>query len=473
MPIPKSRSELIFDHAQKFATPLRTTLGHTWAIVPEGSGRYHGYPIPSQRFEQWLAHSFHTEHSIYPGRNALENAVRMFAAHARHSDFPTSDVFTRLGWRGDRRLPQSVLLHLANANNELVEITPHGHHIVTSESWHFLAGPAILPLPRPIDNSATLRDHLRPLLNLDGPALDRAIVWLFATLRPSPPYPALIISGPPGSGKSMLARMLRHLVDPSSTSLLMPPLTERDLFTLALHHHILAFDHARALPARIIDSLARISTGAGLGLCRRNIFDAPEPLPLGRPILMTVPADRRIAIGNALRIELAPIDAPRVSTETCLAQKLQAAAPAILGTLCAAVTAALSNTAATAESVSRFADVHHWTTAAAPILGLTGHQINVALAANTIVDALHVLLDSQPEWTGTSTKLLQTLEHLGFAALAANATHLSEQLNSSRLELFGITQRRTHTGSERQIHLTLTSQVSVSSGHARGINAVQ
>src|SRR5207237_7876069 len=79
--------------------------------------------------------------------------------------------------------------------------------------------------------------------------------------------------------------------------------------------------------------------------------------------------------------------------------KLQAAAPAILGAFYAAVTAALSNTAATAESVSRFADVHHWTTAAALVLGLISHQINVALAANPIVDALHVLFDSQPAWT--------------------------------------------------------------------------
>jgi hypothetical protein len=469
----KSRSEQIFDHARKFATPIRTTLGHSWAIVPDGNGRYRGYPVSSHGFRLWLAHSFHTEHSIYPGTNSLESAVGMFAAHALHSEFPTSDVFTRLGWRGDRRVPQSVLLHLANANNELIEITPSGRHIVSSESWHFLASPAILPLPRPVDNNTTLRNHLHSLFNLDGTALDRSIVWLFAALRPSAPYPVLVISGPPGSGKSMLARMLRHLVDPSAIPLQIPPGNEHDLFTMALHNHILAFDEAGSLPRSIMDSLARVATGAGLGICGPNIFDAPEPFPLGRPIIMTMPSDRRVAINNSIRIELTAMDPAKVLTETKLAQKHIAATPAILGTLCTAVTAALSNTVAAAAPVSRFADVHEWTMAAAPILGLNTEQINRALAANPLVDALDVLLQTRPDWTGTATELLVNLQNLGFSAVASNTKHLTEQLNSAHLTLFGITLDRTSAGSERLIHLTQASRAGAGKARSRGTNIIQ
>ena len=450
-----SKSQQIFDHARKLATPLRTSLGHTWAIVPDGAGRYRGYPVSSRGFEQWLAHSFHTEHSIYPSADALQSAVRMFAAHAAHSDFPTSDVFTRVGWRGDRRLPQSVLLHLANANNELVEITPNGHRIVGSESWHFLAGPATLPLPRPTGNTVTLRDHLRALLNLDGTALERTIVWLFAALRPSAPYPVLVISGPAGSGKSMLARMLRHLIDPNAIPLLIPPSSDRDLFNMALHNHVLAFDEAGSLPRSIMDSLSRLATGAGFGVCARNIFDAPEPFPMGRPIIFTVPANHRATINNAIRVELTAIEPENVRTETNLAQRHVEAAPAILGALCAAVAAALSNTtAATAPPVSRFADVHQWTMGAAPVLGLTTEQINRALAASPLVDVLNILLQTQPTWTGTSSELLKTFQTLGFPTIADNARHLSEQLDSSHLTLFGITVEHSNTGNDRLIHLT-------------------
>ena len=143
----------------------------------------------------------------------------------------------------------------------------------------------------------------------------------------------------------MLARMLRYLIDPSAIPLLIPPATDHDLFTLALHNHVLAFDHADSLPRSIMASLARLTTGAGFSICGRNVFDAPEPFPVGRPIIITVPSTQRVTLDNAIRIELAAIDPARMCTETRLAQKHLAAAPAILGTLCAAVTAALSNTA--------------------------------------------------------------------------------------------------------------------------------
>jgi len=458
MHMSKPRSDQVFDHAQKFAAPFRTTLGQTWAIVPDGPGRYRGYPVSSHSFRQWLAQSFHTAHSIYPNTSALESAVRMFEAHAHHLDFPASDVFTRVGWRGDRRLPQAILLHLANTNNELVEITPNGHRIVSADSCRFVTGPGTLPLPRPIDNTVTLRDHLRPLLNLDGPALERTIVWLFAALRPSAPYPALVISGPSASGKSMLARMLRYLIDPSAIPFLIPPATEHDLFTLALHNHILAFDRAGSLRRPILDSLARVAAGAGLG----------------RPIIVTVPSNQRAAIDNAIRIDLAPIDPAKACTEANLAQKYLVAAPAILGTLCAAVTAALSNTTATAAApVSPFAAVHQWTMAAAPSLGLTTEQISRALAANSLIDALSVLLQTQPDWTGTATELLNSLKTLGFSAVAGGPRHLSEQLNSTHLTSFGITLERTITGNHRLIHLTRTTPTSVKKARTKGTNTVQ
>lgn len=476
----KSRSEQIFDHAQKFATPFRTSLGQPWAIVPDGPDRYRGFPIMSRGFEHWLSFSFHTEHNIFPGASALESAIRMFAAHASHSEFPVSDVFTRVGWRGDRRLPQSVLLHLANSRNELVEITASGHRIISAESWHFMAWSPTLPLQRPVDSNVTLRDHLQALINIDGAALDRTVLWLFAALRPGGPYPIMVISGPPASGKSILARILRHLIDPNGMSVLTPPANDRELFHLGLHNYILPFDHVSSLPRSVSDSLARLAGGAGMGICGNNVLDAPEPLPLSRPIIVTASSGRGSSLLNAfsnncIHVELAAIKPENMRTESELAQMHHAAVPAILGTLCAGITAALCNQTTTqTTSVSRFADVHQWALSAAPILGLTPEQINRALAANPLVDALEALLEHQSAWSGTASDLLDSLRVVGYAGIAGDARHLSEQLNSTPLSLFGLVVERSSSHDEHLITVRRQStEISLRKSRSRSTSHVQ
>src|SRR5579884_3402722 len=117
----KRPSEQLFQHAQKFATPFRTSLGYPWALVPDGPDRYRGFAISSPGFRHWLKLSFHTEHWIYPPASAIEHAVTMFDAHAQKSEMPEGEVFTRIGWRGDRAIPQAVLLHLGNLRHETEE----------------------------------------------------------------------------------------------------------------------------------------------------------------------------------------------------------------------------------------------------------------------------------------------------------------------------------------------------------------
>src|ERR1022692_2837137 len=145
----QSRSEQIFQHAVKFATPFSTSLGHPWPIIPEASGRFHGWPIASARFRQWLVDSFYHEHSLYPGFHAINSALTMFAARARFADFPTTDTFTRIGLRGHPRRPQAILIHLAHPANELIEIPAAAHRIISADGWHFLAGSSTAALPRP------------------------------------------------------------------------------------------------------------------------------------------------------------------------------------------------------------------------------------------------------------------------------------------------------------------------------------
>ena len=233
---------------------------------------------------------------------------------------------------------------------------------------------------------------------------------------------------------------MRSLIDPSTTPLLAPPKNERDLFNTALHNRILAFDNVTRIPCHLRDAIARLATGTGLAICSRNMFDEPQILPLARPIIVTAPAAHRGFTTNAIHVRLDEMKHAAPRTELAFEQTLESALPSIFGSLCDAAKMALAKFAITEfTSVSRFADVHQWTAAAAPALGLTQDEINIALAASPLVDAIQELLESRPEWTGTPTELYNTLRVQHMSSLPATPRVLSEQLNSTAFALFGIT----------------------------------
>jgi len=190
-------------------------------------------------------------------------------------------------------------------------------------------------------------DTLRSCLNLPTRAAWlRCLAWLLAAFRPFGPFPFLILQGPPGSGKTFAARILRSLIDPCSAPLTPIPASVRDLLTLARHNWILAFDHISTLSLPLTDALCRLSSGLGATL-RETSGPAPEPLQqyIRRPVLLTVterwscPAD---LAERAFVVTLPPLPPASRNTETALLTAFQQAWPAILGALCSAVSTALS-----------------------------------------------------------------------------------------------------------------------------------
>jgi energy-coupling factor transporter ATP-binding protein EcfA2 len=469
MPLSKTRSELIFDHAVRFILPFRSA-GHAWAVIPDGPFQQHAEPIHSRDFREWLANSFYQEHGLFPGAAALDNAIRMLESRARRGDSPGEDIFARLGFRGDRRRPDAILIHLGNAAHDVVEITSAARRTVSDDSWQFLTSAATRPLPRPVHSTVSPLQHLRDILRLPDPVLHRALIWLFAALRPAGPYPVLVITGPQSSGKSTLARTLRDLIDPVS-GLVSLPNTPHELFAHAIRHHALAFDHVSAIRSEVAAAVGRLASGTAMPVFSRNAFDDPRPVPLARPMVLIAPAVHRHFATHAIHIHLETIAAENVRNEARIERDAETAAPAFLGAMCDSVTKALACDveagAAGPPSVSRLADVHAWTASAAAQLGLTAEDVSRALADSPLVRVLQQLLAEQPSWTGTATELAAALRKLDFAVSGPRA--LSQTLNTTPLALFGIQLKRRHLD-DRLLELTQASRICVGDPPPSDIN---
>jgi len=399
-------------------------------------------PVRSAGFRDWFFHGCYAELNSLPTSREFHAILDHLEAEAHfdqsHQGPP---VFRRVGYRGPNRFPDQILLDLANTQLQFVEISP--------TAWKTTAGPALfqtsrsthsIPVPVTAPEAPAPLEILRSCLNLPSRAAWlRCLAWLLSALRPHGPYPFLIIQGPPSSGKSLAARVLRNMIDPCSAPLTPIPASVRDLLTLARHNWILAFDHISTLSPQLTDALCRLSSGLGAAL-RETFGPAPEPLQqyIPRPILLTVterwtcPAD---IAKRALVVTLPPLTAG-LRPEDSILSVLDDAWPAIVGALCSAVSTALSRMPQMNQTTGPSASALAWAMAASHALGCTEEEMQRAFdpppPPHPMVEAVRYLLEQRKQWSGSATELLELLEPF---ATCTTPKGVSQQLRNCMLTL--------------------------------------
>src|ERR1700733_5616802 len=184
------------------ATPFFSQGGEPCATVPSTVDSCRVLPLRSADFRDWLTANFYSEFEAAPSSLALRAVLRTLEARAQYGNSPAQKVDHRVSFEGDPFAPSKVFLDLANPQS---------------------------PTPNPGPSLAALF-HLSPS------AQTRMLFWLMSALRPTGPYPILVLRGPASSGKSTLARALRTLIDPSTAPLRRLPPNDRDLLHLAQHN---------------------------------------------------------------------------------------------------------------------------------------------------------------------------------------------------------------------------------------------
>jgi hypothetical protein len=233
---------------------FHTAVGEAYAVVPV-EDHDETWLLRSQGFKQWLVRQFYRQMGKPPGAQAFEDALGVLEAQARF-DGPEYPVFTRIGQQGD-----VIYLDLCNSRWEVMEITGSGWRVVGSGSLvHFRRSKGMLPLPHPRHGGSL--ESLRDYINAGDERTWKLIVaFLIASLRPTGPYPLLMLEGEAGSAKSTTCRVLRALVDPSSAPLRTAPREERDLMIAARNTWLLSFDNISHLPPWFSDALCRLASG--------------------------------------------------------------------------------------------------------------------------------------------------------------------------------------------------------------------
>ena len=415
--------------AALMSAAAQAELWHTPDGEPWASVGGQNWPVGSTQFRYWLIQQVYRENGHLPAESTVRNALQALAARAIY-DGPEHAVHLRTAVRGGR-----IYLDLADGTGRAVRITADNWTVLAAGMvpTSFYRPPQMRSLALPVKPEAeTVLTELRALLNL--PTEDDFRLFLTAVtaaMRPRGPYPVLVISGEQGTGKSVLARVFRALVDPSSVPLSSPVKDERDLVARAKNNHVVAFDNVSTIRPDLADALCRLATGGGLG-GRKLYTDADEAVfEAQRPIILNgIPelAWRGDLADRAVTFTLPSIKAEERLPEEPLWERFKAVHPAVFGRLLDAMVDGLKRLPEVQErvrrrklSLPRMADFAVWGIAIAPGLGwseedfLTAYERNrravqlAVLEGDPVADALIRLVEGVGEWEGTATKLLKRL----------------------------------------------------------------
>jgi hypothetical protein len=433
----------LFDDMELWHTPD----GRPYTSIKRGT-HWETFALGGSAFKQLLAHEEFKSTGKSPPKARLDDMTRQMVGQALYEG-AQRPVFTRIGEHG-----AGYVLDLGATNWSTAEITASGWKNRNGREPRFKRAPSMSALPQPVPGTGAI-NLLRQFVNAGSDQDFQLMVgWLLGSLRPSGPYPMLILTGEQGSAKSTTSKVLRSLVDPSTLATRSFPTDERDLVIAAQGAHVLAFDNLSRVKPAMADALCRISTGGGFATRRLHsdddevLFDATRPCILnGIPDL----AERADLADRAIMLTLPTISETNRAFEGDFWEAFKEAQPRILAGLLDAMSCAMARVdSVTLSERPRMADFARWVTAAEPALEWTQgafmsaysanrqESAETALDNNNVAAAVLALMQAEGAWRGTAADLILTLRKR-FPALTEPAEAFPRQPSTFGSELRRIT----------------------------------
>jgi hypothetical protein len=351
---PKPVREQLLQHLEGTRTVF-SLAGQTFTLL-DCPGAVNAFAVStrSPHLRAFLVERQTARQNPPPSESALRETARNLEArpYAGSMAYAPTRIDLRLAWRPDYTEPvvledgsQDYPLHQSQPAIVLALDARRGYHaVVTSGSWSlhrtrtlFLVDPVQRALPDPVQPAApgpeTALEPFRQLLRLPsgGPSWPILLAWILAALRPPKDpafhsYPILNLIGPASSGKSVAAKLLTRLLDPTGTPLHSLPSTERRLHAIAATRHILAFDDPGKINPEKSRFLSRLAGGVA------SLHPALQGI-LVRPLVLTTREEKetRHLSTRIVDVEFPPLEFPLPEEE--ILRQFDRMQPAILGAL--------------------------------------------------------------------------------------------------------------------------------------------
>ena len=372
------------------------------------------FAIDSRVYQELLAERYFKITASGCSRNAISDAINTLASIAKF-DGSCRDVSLRVA--GTRNL---VCIDMGTKDHAFLEISASGWKWGTTDRPMFRRTPSTLALPTP---AAADFSRIWRYLNVKPEHRPLVAGFMLASLCPLGPYPALHLSGEQGTGKSTNTRIIKRLLDPSTSMLRPAPKDTRDLLVGGLNGWVLALDNLSFLSPQMSDAFCRLSTGGAIA--ERSLYSNVDEvlIELQRPIILNGIEDlacRSDLAERGLLVELEPVS--NRLTESDLWGNFLIDEPYIFGALVEGVVHAIRNhETISIGAVPRMADFAKWAAAGVLALGFTANEfmdsyrLNIATSQFTNVhnsavgEAVHQLMKMRSTWSGTATDLLRDL----------------------------------------------------------------
>lgn len=410
-PKPNQASVLVKLARRRYKLLISSDDGRAYAVSRDGAN------VALQTnggFKSKLAKHFAQEHGSVPSQSALSDALTVLEGFAGDQD--PEPLQLRVGRHRDQ-----VVLDLGTADGRCVVAGPDSWQRKPRSPIVFRRTKAMQPLPDPIRDGRGL-EPLRNLLNVDEEGFQLLVGWMIAALLPEIPHPILALKGEQGTAKSMTARLMLGLIDPSGAPLRSAPRDVKSWVTSASASWTICLDNVSTIQPWLSDTLCRAVTGEGF--VDRALFTDDDVVVLSfrRAIVMTMIDAGAMAgdLGERLLVVEPPlIPRSRRRSEQEVQARYEEARPTILAALLDLLSQVLTvlpdvhltsmpRMADFARVLAAVDEVMNWNTLDAYMSHADSVSADV-LASDPFGQAVLDFVNESGSWEGTVTELLMAI----------------------------------------------------------------